>query len=121
MKSRGEIGGIVKRLRIRAIPRKRESITYRNYRIPAAVYPGFNTGRNDGKGHSPVKKKDDAKLIRRFKAANIPFILPAIFIYILVQKNKLTIHDAVRSLEKLSEFISEDESSSVRILLEKTK
>jgi len=62
---------------------------------------------------------DDAKLIRRLKAAGIPFVLPAIIFYILVQNKKIMSSDAIRFLEKLSEFISEDESSSVRMLLEK--
>jgi len=62
---------------------------------------------------------DDAKLTRKLKAIGIPFILPAIFILKLAQEKKLTTHEAVCSLEKLSEFISEDEFSTVRILLEK--
>lgn len=64
---------------------------------------------------------DDAKLIRRLKAADIPFVLPAIIFYILVRQNKTTIEDAFRSLEKLSAFISADESTSVRMLLERSK
>ena len=66
-----------------------------------------------------VVATDDAKLTRRLKAADIPFVLPGIIFYILVQTNKLSIHEAIRSLEKLSEFISEDEFSTVRVLLEK--
>ena len=57
--------------------------------------------------------------LRNLKTADIPFVLPAIFIYKLAQEEKLTTSEAVRSLEKLSEFISEDEFSTVRILLEK--
>ena len=62
---------------------------------------------------------DDAKLTRKLKTAGIPFVLPGIIVYKLAQEKKLTAHEAVRSLEKLSEFISEDEFSTVIILLEK--
>ena len=62
---------------------------------------------------------DDAKLTRKLKTASIPFVLPGIIVYKLAQEKKLTAHEAVRSLEKLSEFISEDEFSTVSILLEK--
>ena len=62
---------------------------------------------------------DDSKLTRKLKAADIPFVLPGIILFVLFQKNKITHNEAIRSLEKLSEFISEDEFSTVSILLEK--
>ena len=71
-----------------------------------------------GKAYDAVGT-DDAKLTRRLKAAGIPFLLPGLFILKLAQEKKLTVDEAVRSLEKLSAFISDDEFSMVRILLEK--
>ncbi len=64
---------------------------------------------------------DDSKLTRKLKAADIPFLLPGIILFVLFQKNKITLQEAIRSIEKLSDFISEDEFSTVRILLENKK
>jgi len=64
---------------------------------------------------------DDAKLARRLKISGIPFILAGLLIYKLFQDaviNKKTAHWA---LEQLAEFISEDEYSTIRLLMEKEK
>ena len=64
---------------------------------------------------------DDGKLIRRLKIASIPFILPGLIIYQLLENNIIDKKTAVAALNKLSEFISEDEFSAVRLLMERKK
>jgi len=64
---------------------------------------------------------DDTKLSRRLKALNIPFILPALILYRLFKKLKIDYKTALWALQQLSEFISEDEFSTVRLLMEKEK
>lgn len=64
---------------------------------------------------------DDTKLSRRLKALNIPFILPALILYQLFKKSKIDYKTALWALQQISEFISEDEFSTVRLLLEKEK
>ena len=64
---------------------------------------------------------DDAKLTRLLRIKSIPFILPGLIIYQLVQDNMIDRKTALWALKQLAEFISEDEYSTVRLLMEKTK
>lgn len=64
---------------------------------------------------------DDAKFTRLLKAYNIPFILPGLIIFKLRQSGLLTKEAALGALKKLAKFISEDEYSMVRLLMEKEK
>ena len=64
---------------------------------------------------------DDTKLSRRLRALNIPFILPALILYRLFKKSKIDYKTALWALQQISEFISEDEFSTVRLLMEKEK
>ena len=64
---------------------------------------------------------DDTKLTRRLKALNIPFILPALVLYRLFKESKIDYKMALWALQQLSEFISEDEFSTARLLMEKEK
>ena len=61
---------------------------------------------------------DDAKLTRLLRAARIPFILPALLIIAIYKKGKIDRNTGLEWLNKLSPFISEDEYSLSRILLE---
>ncbi len=64
---------------------------------------------------------DDRKLIRRLKIGSIPFILPGLIIYQLLENKVVDRKTAIEALNKLSEFISEDEFSTVRLLMERKK
>lgn len=64
---------------------------------------------------------DDAKLTRLLRIKDIPFILPGLIIYQLLQDNMINRKAALRALKQLAEFISEDEYSTVRLLMEKTE
>jgi len=64
---------------------------------------------------------DDAKLTRLFRATGIPFILPALLIFSVWKRGAIDQTTALNWLEKLSVFISEDEYSMVRLLLEEKK
>ncbi|MBI3016158.1 MAG: hypothetical protein HYY65_14100 [Candidatus Tectomicrobia bacterium] len=61
---------------------------------------------------------DDRKLTRILKAANVPFILPGLILYSLKQQGLMNQETALRSLDQLAPFISNDEYSTVRLLLE---
>jgi rRNA-processing protein FCF1 len=61
---------------------------------------------------------DDAKLIRILRLTGIRFILPGLLIYLIFQKNIIDKETALNWLEKLSPFISEDEYSVIKFLLE---
>ena len=64
---------------------------------------------------------DDARLARLLRVSGIPFILPALIIYHLLQDDMIDRKTALRALKRLAEFISDDEYSTVRLLMEKTK
>lgn len=64
---------------------------------------------------------DDTKLTRQLKTLSIPFILPALVLYRLLKESKIDYKTALWALQQLSEFISEDESSAIRLLMEKEK
>ncbi len=64
---------------------------------------------------------DDTKLSRQLKSLNIPFILPALVLYRLLKKAKIDYKTTLWALQQLSEFISDDEFSTVRLLMEKEK
>jgi len=72
----------------------------------------FKRGRYD------ALATDDVKLIRLLRSIGIPYILPGLFIYALYQKNIIDKKTALNCLEKLSLFISEDEYSVIKFLLE---
>ena len=57
-------------------------------------------------------------LIRFLKSNGIPFILPGLLIFYLYQKRLIELKTALEWLKALSAFISEDESSTVGLLLE---
>ncbi len=61
---------------------------------------------------------DDAKLTRLLKSMAIPYILPGVLICFLYQRNIVNKATALNWLEKLSDFISEDEYSMAKFLLE---
>ena len=61
---------------------------------------------------------DDVKLTRFLRLKGIPFILPAVLLFKLLKDKEIDRKTAVHALEKLRNFISEDEYSTVRILME---
>ncbi len=64
---------------------------------------------------------DDAKLTRKLRAHGIPFILPGLIINHLKKKGKISLTTARWALDQLAAFISEDEFSMTKLLLEKEK
>jgi rRNA-processing protein FCF1 len=64
---------------------------------------------------------DDARLTRLLRISGIPFILPGLLIYHLLQDDIIDRKTALWALKQLAEFISEDEYSTVRLLMEKTR
>jgi len=72
----------------------------------------FQSGRYD------VVATDDRKLVRMLKAAHTSFILPGTLLYSLRQRGLINRETALRSLDLLAEFISEDEYGTIKLLLE---
>ena len=64
---------------------------------------------------------DDTRLIRALKTSGIPFIVPGLIIYHLLEEGCITKTRAIQALDKLAEFISDDEFSTVRLLVGKIK
>ena len=64
---------------------------------------------------------DDVRLSHHLKALNIPFILPGLIVYRLLKDGKIDYKTTLWVLYQLSEFISEDEFATVRLLMEKEK
>ena len=73
------------------------------------------------KGNYDAVATDDAKLIRRLRTFEIPFILPGLIIYRFLKYDHITKIKAIQALNQLAEFISNDEFSTVRLLMEKIK
>lgn len=71
------------------------------------------------KGRYDAVATDDSRLTRRLRALDIPFILPGLILYRLFKDGCIDKKKAVRTLKKLAEFISDDEYSTVRLLMEK--
>jgi rRNA-processing protein FCF1 len=69
-------------------------------------------------GGYDVIATDDVKLIRSLKSIGIRWTLPGLLIYSLYQRKKIDKVTGLEWLEKLSSFISDDECSMVRLLLE---
>ena len=80
-----------------------------------ALIPIFSKGAYD------AVATDDAKLIRLLSVHTVPFILPALIIYQLRQEKMIDSKTALWALHQLAEFISEEEYSTVRLLMEKEK
>lgn len=72
----------------------------------------FKQGRYD------LIATDDGKLIRLLKSIGIPYILPSLLIYSLYQTDIISKETSLHWLKKLSDFISEDEYSMAKFLLE---
>jgi len=64
---------------------------------------------------------DDAKLTRLLRMKSIPFILPGLIIYRFLQDDVINTKAALWALKQLGEFISEDEYSTARLLMEKAE
>jgi len=62
---------------------------------------------------------DDVKLVHQLKALNIPYILPGLILYRLLKDGKSDYKTTVWALRQLSEYISDDEFATVRLLMEK--
>jgi rRNA-processing protein FCF1 len=77
-----------------------------------ALLKTFQTGKYD------AAATDDRKLIRLLKAAGVPFVLPAMILLLLRQRKLLDRETALRTLDQLSHFISDEEYSTVKLLLE---
>ncbi|MBF0104383.1 MAG: hypothetical protein HQM16_03545 [Deltaproteobacteria bacterium] len=62
---------------------------------------------------------DDSKLIRFLGSQNIPYILPAVLIYKLGIEKKISPKEGSRHLSRLKPFISPEEFSTVKMLMER--
>lgn len=61
---------------------------------------------------------DDKRFIKRLRLFNIPYITPSVFIILLLRNGKLTMKEAREKLDSLSPFVSDEEYSAVKAILE---
>jgi len=93
--------------------------------IALAREPALTHGKGDQalvttfkQGRYKAVATDDAKLIRILRAAGIPFVVPALLIYIIYKKGSIDQATGVNWLDRLSLFINEEEFSMTKLLLE---
>lgn len=60
---------------------------------------------------------DDRRFIKQLRLFSIPYITPAVFIAIMLKGGKLTLLDAEKKLDALSEYISENEYYAVKTFI----
>ena len=70
------------------------------------------------RGRYKAVATDDAKLIRILQATGIPFVPPALLIFSICRKGLIDRAKGLNWLERLSPFISEEEYSVTKLLLE---
>lgn len=73
----------------------------------------FRNGKYD------IIATDDIKLTRILKSYAIPFVFPGLLIFTLYKRKIISRMDAISWLNRISAFISDDEYSTVNLLLEK--
>jgi len=61
---------------------------------------------------------DDRRFIRQLILFDVPYITPAVFIALMVKQGSMNIADAHERLMKLSEYISDDEYTAVKLWLD---
>lgn len=70
------------------------------------------------KGGFDAVGSDDKRFIRQLRLFNVPYITPAVFIALMVKQGTVNIAAALKKLEALSAYISDDEYSTVKLFLE---
>ena len=89
-----------------------KEITTGHLKGDAALIATFNKGRYG------AIATDDAKLIRMLGSAGIPYILPALLIYSVYKRGLIDHGTGMNWLSRLSAFISEDEYTMTKLLME---
>lgn len=64
---------------------------------------------------------DDARLLRRLRATGVPCLVPALLLYRLHRDGAIDRGEAVRGLTGLAPYVSDDEYSTVKLLLEASR
>lgn len=70
------------------------------------------------KGGFDAIGSDDKRFLRQLRLFNIPYITPAVFIVLMAKQGILNIAAALKKLEALSAYISDDEYSTVKLFLD---
>lgn len=61
---------------------------------------------------------DDKKFIKVLRLFNIPYITPAVFVALMLKRGDLPQSEAIKKLNVLSEYISDNEYFAVKIFIE---
>lgn len=72
----------------------------------------FQKGGYDGIG------SDDKRFVRQLRLFGIPYITPAVFIAAMLRQGDMTLDEAEKSLNSLSEYISDNEYATVKMFIE---
>ena len=77
-----------------------------------AIFEVFQAGQYD------AICSDDKKFIKRLRIFNIPYLTPAVLIIVLLKNKTIHVETALHHLESLLPMISEEEYSTVKVIIE---
>jgi len=61
---------------------------------------------------------DDKRFIRQLKIFNIPYVTPAVLVALMVKSGDIKVSEALKKLDALSDYISDDEYYTVKLFLD---
>lgn len=70
------------------------------------------------KGGFDAIGSDDKRFIRQLRLFNVPYVTPAVLLALMVKQGKVTLAAALKKLDALSAYISDDEYSTVKLFLD---
>jgi len=71
----------------------------------------YQAGRFDAIG------SDDKRFIRQLRLFSVPYVTPAVFLALMVKQGTLPVAEALKKLDALSAYISDDEYSTAKLYL----
>jgi len=69
------------------------------------------------KGGFDAIGSDDKRFIRQLRLFNVPYVTPAVFLALMVKQGSVPVAEALKRLDALSAYISEDEYSAAKLFL----
>ena len=64
---------------------------------------------------------DDKRFIRRMRLLNIPYVTPAVLIALMVKSGDLKASEALKKLDALSPYVSDDEYYTIKLFLDQRR
>ncbi len=70
------------------------------------------------KGGFDAIGSDDKRFIRQLKIFNIPYVTPAVLVALMVKMGDIKVSEALKKLDALSDYISDNEYYTVKLFLD---